>query len=167
MTMPLYAIADDLIDIQELLFEAGGELTPEIESKLDALTGQFDDKAERICHVIQSELRAGEAAKAEARRLDALAHARSQAAANLKRYLMREMVRADRRKIDLPTFRVRIQANGGRPRIEWTRGLATLPTEYRRVEIMLNSEAAYDHWKTTGSLPEGFVVERGEHLRIA
>jgi hypothetical protein len=162
----LYEIADELIEIQDMLIDTGGELTPEIEDRLDQLTGAFDDKVERICKLVQSQVRLGESAKAEARRLEQLSHVREQSASGLKRYLMREMVRTNRRKIELPTCRVRVQTNG-RPRIEWTRGTATLPPEYRRVEIMLNSDAAYNHWKVTGSLPDGFTVELGQHLRIS
>jgi Siphovirus Gp157 len=161
----LYEIAGELVAINELLDETGGELTPEVEARLDLLTGDFDFKAERICQLIDVTAGLATSAGEVEKRARALRQARENKVAGLKRYLQQQMERAGRPKIHLPSFLVWTQWNG-RPTIRWTQGTATLPPEYRRVTIEPDYDRAYNEWRAKVPLPEGFEVELGLHLRI-
>jgi len=161
----LYEIAAELEAVNELLDETGGELTPEVEAQLDALTWAFDEKAERICQLIDSISGLAASAELTEKRARALRITREAKADSLKSYLKREMETARRPKLNLPSFRVWTQRNS-RPSIEWTRGTATLPPEFRRVDIVPDLDRAYNEWKAGQKLPDGFEVRVGSHLRI-
>jgi hypothetical protein len=162
----LYEITDEMLDIERALEEAGGELTPEMEAQLDAVAGAFDEKVERVCAVIQNAQRTADAAKLEAERLADLSRANAKSAESLKRYLAGQMARLGRNKVATDRFRVSLQ-NNSRPSIRWTLGPERIPELFRTVEIKVDGNAAYEAWKAGKVLPEGFEVERGQHLRIA
>lgn len=163
--MALYEITSELQQVTEMLVESGGELTPEIEEALDALEGALEEKVERTVHVIRQLEGQAEAAKAEYRRLQDLYRSRRNAADRLKEYLHSQLRIASVQKIEADTCVVRRQKNG-RPSIAWEGDPDALPEAFRRVDVRPDTQAAYEEWRTGGELPEGFRVERGEHLRI-
>lgn len=164
--LSLYALADEYQAIEQALIESGGELTPEIEAALDALDDALEDKVERIVHVIQSKQRTADMAKLEATRLSELARTRANGADSLRRYLMAQLQRAGKTRVDTPTAIVTVQRNS-RPSIAWT-GEGDPPEEYRRVRIEPDTEGVYRTWKASGGeiLPDGFTMTTGLHLRI-
>lgn len=164
--LKLWEVGDELNEIAIQIMEAEGEMTPEIEARLDALEGAFEDKIERIALKVR-ELEANEtAAKAEADRLTAMTRAFGKAAERLKGYALFEMTRVGKDRIETNRAKVRIQKNG-RPSIRWTLDPSEAPEAYRTVKIGVNTQAAYEAWKDGGTLPDGFTVETGTHLRIA
>lgn len=193
-TMHLYEISDELQAIGFELVENGGELTPELEEAWEALEGAFEAKVERTIHVYRQLAAQAEAARAEADRLRSLASSREKAADRLKDYLLLQMQRVGVEKLDLDTAKVWRQPNG-RPSITYEGDLESVPPAFRavkvrstkvtgadvdallavleampaladRVEVEADTQAAYEAWKADAELPEGFRVERGEHLRI-
>jgi hypothetical protein len=70
-----------------------------------------------------------------------------------------------RDRVDGARFRVRAQQNG-RPSIAWAGPLSDLPNEFLRVEESLDGDAAYRAYRA-GTLPDGFAVTTGKHLRIS
>lgn len=164
-TLKLYEIADELAAVTNRLIENDGVLTPELEEAWDRMEGAFEHKAERTALVIQTLTRKAEAANAERKRLKALARSRERAAENLKEYLRSQMRRLDRERIDAPRATIWRQRNG-RPSITWTRDAEALPDAFRRVRVEADTQAAYENLKAGEDLPDGFRVERGEHLRI-
>lgn len=162
--MRLYEITGVLVDIEEMLIENDGVLTEEMEQLLDEMTAAFPEKVDGIASLVQQFGRMGEAAKAEAKRLADLAQARSNAAERLKAYLLREMKRVGKMKVETGRFVVRVQGNS-RPSIAWAGTEETIPAEFRRVRVELDGAAAYEAHKA-GRLPEGFEVNTGSHIRI-
>lgn len=160
----LYDIADELIAIETVLYDNGGELTPELEARLEAFEGALENKIDRICSVISNNAAAAKAAKEESERLAKLAKSREGVASSLKRYLQSVLTQLDKQKVETGRFRVRIQKNG-RPSIKWGADEATIPDTFKRTVVSLDGDAAYAAY-SAGSLPEGFVVEVGSHLRV-
>jgi hypothetical protein len=170
--LTLYGIADELVAINDMLEESGGELTDAIEAALDALEGAFAAKAEAIVRLIQAETnqakqRAGLAQpfKDEADRIFALAKVNESKADSLAKYLHRQMERLKMQRIETDWFKAWVQKNG-RPSIQWTRDVRELPAIYRRETIEPDGTRIYEAWKAGAELPEGFKVEHGNHLRI-
>lgn len=164
--LKLYELPTAYEELEEALIEAGGELTPEIEARLDALEGNLEAKVDGLVGLAQQLARMGEAADAEAARLKRLASARTAAAGRLKEYLLRTLEQLGRPKVETDRFAVRVQRNG-RPSITWPGDPSDLPMDLARLEVKLDGQAAYERWKRDGEMPEGFVVALGSHLRIS
>jgi hypothetical protein len=163
-TLKLYELADAYERIAEALIENGGELTPELSAELDAIEGAFEAKVERVALYVRNLLATAEAADAEAARLAALARTRRQGAEGLKGYLMAQLDRVEKPKVETPLVVVRIQKNS-RPAIRWPDTLP-IPKDYQRVTVSLDGQKAYQDFKA-GALPKGFIVEQGRNLRIS
>jgi len=165
MTAPkhLYEIVDEYQAVIQAVEEAEGELSPELIAQLDAIPGAFKEKAERGALYLRNLQTLAEGAKAEADRLNALATSRGNAVDRLKAYLKQNMERMGETAIVTPLVKLRIQKNS-RPAIAWPDG-QPIPTDYQRVSVSLDGTKAYDAQKA-GTLPEGFVVTLGTHLRI-
>ena len=90
----------------------------------------------------------------------------------LKTYLKSYMELMDRTKGGTTLKSARIQKNS-QPTIRWTKDVLDLEHPFRRIEVTLDGKAAYREWKESGeddktrSLPEGFQVDRGTHLRLS
>ena len=167
MTAPkhLYEIVDQYQAVMQAIEDAEGELTPELSAQLDAIPDAFKAKAERVGLYIRNLQSLAQAAELEAVRLKALAASRENAATRLKAYLLQNMQRMELKDVVTPLIKLRIQVNS-RPSIHWPEG-QEIPEAYRRVTVSLDGQAAYEAWKANGTLPEGFVVERGSHLRLS
>lgn len=162
--LKLWEVADELEAIGEALIEGGGELTPELEARLDAMEGEFERKVERIALYVQ-ECKANEAAaKLEADRLTARARAFERKADGLKSYLLFAMKRADWDKLTTPLVSVGVQKNS-RPSIRWPGDPATAPEAFRRTVVQVDGQAAYEAYRAGDPL-DGFQIETGFHVRI-
>jgi len=90
--MQLYKIADEFLKLQ-----SDENFTPEeIADTLEAIEGEFNDKAENIFGLVKSLLSEAIAFKEEAKRLNAIAQAKSNTAAKLKEYLQGEMIKLNK-----------------------------------------------------------------------
>lgn len=99
-TVRLYELTDRLQDLQRILSENGGEITPEQERALEQLDGDWNAKLANCVAVIKNleaeakELLARkEIYSAEAKRLAGAAWTRSQGSEKLRAYIAREMAR--------------------------------------------------------------------------
>ncbi len=165
MTARLWEIADELETVAAEIAEAGGELTPELEARLDAIGGAFDAKVERVALAVRNYEVNAEAAKLEEDRLAAIRKSHERSAAGLKRYLLVTMRRAGNLKVETPRARVRVQKNS-QPSIRWTGGLDDLPDPYRRVTVEPDLQRVREDLKAGAEPPDGFVVDVGYHVRI-
>ena len=163
-TVPLYALGDELEEIVDAIVELEGELTPELAERLEDIGGAFDEKVERCALFIQNLTAMAKVAESEAKRLRELAEVRTKTAARLKAYVKEQMQRTDRTKIETGRVKAWIQRNG-RPSINWPGPDDTIPKGFERVMVMLDGTKAYEAHKA-GTLPEGFEVDHGSHLRI-
>lgn len=166
-TMRLYDLAASWELIADEIVDAGGEITPEIASKLDALESILHAKADAICSLVQRFNRQATAAHAEADRLVKLANVRDRAAGKLAAYLKTCMEMMNTPKIETDIFRVRVQKNG-RPAIRCDVDPASLPAEFRKeiTTVSMQADALLEAWKMKRELPPGVMVTQGTHLRI-
>lgn len=165
-TLTLHQIGDSLAQIAETLVENGGELTPELEELLAHEVGTFESKVERCLLYVRNLEASAEAAQGEANRLAALATSRGNAAKRLRDYVHDEMVRAKIDKVETGLIVARVTKNS-RPSIKWPLPIEALDPRFVRITMALDGTKAYEAWKANStSLPEGFVVEQGTHLRV-
>ena len=161
----LLDISDDLVAISERIREADGEITPEIEARLDAIEGELDQKITRIAMFIEERLGDAEKASAQEQRLRAIRRAFEREADNLKRYLKLCMERAGKLSVVTPEARVSVQRNS-QPAIRWTGAPLDIPEGYRRVTIAPDLDAVREDINAGVEPPAGFTVEYDTHLRI-
>lgn len=162
----LHEIVSELDEIGELIAEAGGELSPELEARLDALEGAWTTKVENIALFVKESEANAEAAGTEAARLAAIQKHFATKAKGLKDYLLFFMRRGGHQNLKTPRVRVWEQRNG-RPSIKCTLAPELMPEAFRRVVVSVDTQLAYEEWKQGNALPDGFVVEHGFHLRIS
>lgn len=167
----LERVLDWIADNEERIIAAGGELPPELWEMLDRIEGDFTEKVRRVALVILNLTASAKAAQAEADRLAKMGRGYQRQAESLKRYLMAQLDRAGKTRVETPTVKVRIQKNT-RPSIRCAS--TEIPERFRRVTVEFDTAAAYDALKAAGHLPqepggvevEGLVVELGRHVRV-
>ncbi len=168
----LYEIGAELEALVAELIEAEGELTPDLEARLDAVEAQFATKAEKvICAIRNAEARAAgirfEIAELT-RRLEALALPHEQTAKSLRLYLEVQMRRGGKKRVDMPMGKAWLQANA-RPKIDYVGKdpdrFSDLPEHLVRVTYTIDGAAAWETWRNS-VLPDELHAEVGEHLRI-
>lgn len=163
----LWTITDTLREILERIEAGGGELTPEDESALDRAESDFAGKVEAVALFIRETAVTAAAIESEAKRLQDRARTLKGTETRLKKYLHQCLILADEKSVTTPKITVRRQKNG-RPSIRWTRSVEDLPEDFRRVTVDVNGEKAYEEFRRDPeSLPDGFQVELGEHIRIS
>lgn len=165
----LWVIADELAAVGEKIADNQGELTPELETELDALEEDFSQKVERIAlYIRESELDA-EKAKHEAERLTKIRKHHESKVRGLKSYLLVVMERHGRDKVDTYKARVSRVANS-RPTVRWTGDdYADIPDEFRKDRLIqtLDTDAVLEALNDGEPVPDNVTVERGHHLRIS
>lgn len=162
--MPLYEYGIELREIEDEIVDNDGELTPELEARLNAMTGAFADKAERLACVIRALGSRAKMASVEIDRLRRLGTARSNTAARLKAYLMSCMEQADIPRIETPLFKIAIQASP--PSVAFDGDLADLPFSMKRTTTVIDKKAALAADKAGERLPPGVKIEHKHHLSI-
>ncbi len=164
--LPLYRLADEYELLGQRILEAEGVLTDELSEEWDKLSETIDTKVENTGLYIKNLLATAKAEAQEAKMFSRRAETKERAAKALKEYLKVNMERVGKDKLETLRVKARIQTNP-RPSITWTEPIEELPPEFRRVRVEVDGTAAYATWKEQGSLPEGFKVERGTHLRLS
>ena len=164
--LKLYELPEAFRAIEAEIQANDGELPPDLEERLDALEGNLEDKADAIAALIRDAEVESIAVKVELDRLTVKRQHLTGKAERLKSYLHDQLVMMGRPNVKGARFAVRVQKNG-QPAIRWTGLVDEIPDEFRRVEVSLNGHAARDFYKATGSLPDGFEVTYGTHLRIS
>jgi hypothetical protein len=164
-TATLYSLTAEWAAIEQALIDSEGELTPELEARLDSLPGELALKVDGYCALIESFEAAAQNARRVVERAKALSSVRQNAANRMRERLKEAMQIFRQDKISTPNFVARIQRNS-RPSIRWTKDLESIPPEFVKVTRALDGNAAYDTWRILSALPVGFEIEHGTHLRI-
>lgn len=165
--MHLYQIPLEWAAIQQELEMADGELTPELETRLEALLAGGADKIEAAACALQSLQRDAAACAAEAARLRARMQALENNAANL-RQLMLQAVEALGGKVKTTLFTIWAQRGASVPVIRLTDGYHASDFDWRlcrRTEPQLDREAVLRLHKA-GQLPQGIEVEMREGTKF-
>jgi len=111
MSESLYSLSTELQSIHDELAMNGGEITIEIEEKLDALALPFNQKVHGITCWMKNLEGRETAIEAEIARLQARKKATENHRERLRTYLLESMRRAGKDKIEFDTFTVSIARN--------------------------------------------------------
>lgn len=118
VSLRLYEATDALAQVAEWMEEhaqemidAGGEIPPALAELIDQAEGDFDTKVERVALFIQERLGQAKLIKDEAKRLADRAAREERKAETMKRYLLVNLQRANKKKVEGQLVDVRIQAN--------------------------------------------------------
>lgn len=167
-TQTLWAITDELSEVGALIAEAGGELSPELEARLDAAEGAFEDKVERVVLYIRHVQLLADNAKAERDRLAKIQkYWESQAEGLKNRYLLGALARAGVKRVETERARVRVQKSG--PSIEYHGDLSALPESFVRVvpeTKVLDRSALLEVARAGLTLPDGVTAIYGQSVVI-
>lgn len=158
----LHSIVSDMLD---LIDEAGGEITPAVAPKLDAISGELEDKVQAYCAVMRQ--LAGEASM-----LEDLAHDYKQRAAvreaaieGLKFRLDAELKAAGIQKLKTPSATVYYQ-NSTSVHVESERDfLGTAEDRFVVVKQSVNKTAIKEALEA-GETVEGAELRTSRHLRF-
>lgn len=156
----LYEITDNWKKVAEMLYEE--EIDEQcIMDTLEAIEGEFEDKADGYAKVIKELLGNAEVCKQEKIRLEARQKAFENRAKFLKQRLYENMKAMNKLKFKTDLFSFNIQANGGQQKLTVD---GQVPDEY--------CELVEDTDKIRKALEEGQTLEfahlepRGEGVRI-
>ncbi|HYG70215.1 MAG TPA: siphovirus Gp157 family protein [Anaeromyxobacteraceae bacterium] len=145
----LFEIGEDLLALEDLLVEQGGDVTDEqIETILDGwlrdTQGDLSEKVDRYASLIQ-ELRARAAVRAnEAQRIADRARVDENAAKKLTERLLVFMQAFGKKTIEGLRYRTSIVGNGGKQPLEIVEGTAAtdVPLRFRKVTITISAPNA-------------------------
>ena len=159
----LYELPAEYEAINAEIEESNGELSPELEARLNALQSDMSSTVEAIASLITRHKHSADVYKAEMARLGTHHKTHENAAKRLKDYLQHHMQIMKIDKIKTRLFSVWRQANSA-PSIEWT-GDGAPPRKYM-VERLEPNGTLLQQLNRDGELPDGFKANYGEHLRI-
>lgn len=167
MQATLYDLVGEYRQIEADLLANGGEMTQEIEERMEAIGDALPVKLERYYHVERNLRAAAEAAKEEAARLAGLAKVRTNAADRMKERAHEAMKAAEIDRLETATVRRRRQPGGYSVQVAESVLPEFLPDEFRRhtpAKFAVDKKAVTDAHKAGRELPDGITVARGESL---
>lgn len=153
----LYDLAIEYAEIGDAIDDADGELTPEIEARLDALSVSLEAKVDSCCALIREWSLTAEAIREEERRLKARRDALDNRAARLREYVTSCLDMAGRRKVTSSRFTASVRESRGAVSVT---DIERLPAafKFQRVDVDKRAlRAALD----AGEEVPGAVVEPG------
>jgi len=163
--MRLYEIPEALRVVIAEIEDHGGEITPELEARLDGLTYEFERKAEYLALLAKEASALAEAVKVEEERLVALRKKYQNRSERIKEYVLSSMQRAGISKIEGDLASPAVQKNSV-PRVDVTIDPLLLPEGFRRVRVEADSTALRKAADAGEELPDGVTLSYGYHLRI-
>lgn len=142
----LWQLSDEIVELETLIdeIEECEDLTEsEKEVRLNHVfcewlnnDAQFDEKAEKVAQYIKYLEAVTEARKTEAKRLKALAENSEKQGAKLREYLIREMQRVDKTKVEGVSCKLSMRRK--QPRVCLNVEPEELPDEFKRVKVEAN-----------------------------
>ena len=109
MDLTLYAISEQQREIESLLQETGGEITPEIEALLAVNEGNFVEKSRDYGYAILRYKAMINAVKAEKERLDGIKKYAENAVARMEERLVEAMLLFGKPKVELDTMKLSLR----------------------------------------------------------
>lgn len=171
MNSTLYQLSDELADLLDQIQECGGEImTPEIEQALDRLLeegGEIPQKIDGYAGLIQEMKARAEIRTAESKRLAKRATIDQNTAHSLESRLIQFYLRHNFKKIETPRFQVRVQLNGGVPRLEVLVPTDELPEDVIRLRPEPNKELIRKRIEAGEKVDYAVLHEREYSVRIA
>jgi len=161
--MKLYELNGHIEYVNSLIEYQDGEVTPEVQAALDELETNFKmDSADDAVAWLRNLEAESKALEEEA---DAFTKRRRVADKRIE-WIKGMLVRCmDAFGVQKHKGRFVISVrDASRPSIRWA-GKGEIPKKYRRVEVTLDGNLAYEDWKL-GKLPEGFQVEFSRFVTV-
>jgi len=166
----LYDISNDLLELESILMEAGGDVTdPEADEVVDRwleACGARDDKIDAYCSLFREFETRAKARETEASRLFDLASADLNAAKRLRERLLYFFELHRISKLETDRFRLTVANNGGALPLFVDGEPEALPEEYQRVRIEADKAAIREALEQGAPLDFARLGDRGRHLRI-
>jgi hypothetical protein len=166
--MSLYDISTEGLEIERILTENEGELTPELEERLNELMRQGPERIEAAAMVVKGLEASSDACQKEVKRLTERIRGLENNADRLKRYIAFALDAAFAGKVRTERFTVWTQK--GRDTVAFdldeSRTLETLDPAYVRVKRELDKLALKDAYERGIALPDGVFVDKREGSRF-
>ena len=137
--MNLYETSKELATINDEIISESGEISPDLEAKLDALQLSFNDKVSNIGRWALNVIRKEDVLSAEIERLQKRKATFEKLRDRLKDYVKMCMQVADKKKIELAQFTVYVQSNP--PSVEIV-DPQVLPSHYVKIIQATNIDRA-------------------------
>lgn len=171
--LTLYKITDDLVALDELLAEVGGDVTDaEADAAIEAWLSELGEARDRKLDGYAALIRTIEARERvkrdEAARLAREADYEARAADRLKRRLADVFRRMGWKSVKTDRFTVTLAGHGGKQPLVFRDSFTAddCPPEYRRVRIEPDNEKIRAALESGASLPFASLGERGSSIRI-
>jgi hypothetical protein len=163
--MNLYETSKEIATLHDEIIDAEGELSPELEAKLDALQLAFNDKVSNIGRWTINLIRKEDILKAEIERLEKRQKVFENLRSRLKNYLMLCMQSAEKTKVEFPQFTVSVQRN---PPSAEVLDEAKVPGQYVKVIqiTQLDKKKLLEDLKGGKEIPGARLATGKTHLRI-
>jgi hypothetical protein len=174
----LFALSPDVVALDSLLDECGGELDPgteaAFESWLAEIRGREAVKLDGYCYLIAERLFVAEALRAKAKEFTEKARTAENKAAYLKNRLLQYMEATGQKKIvTADGQQVTRQKTGGQPRLEIDAAVLADPKRHLQPELVEeivivrpNAKAIRERLAAGLLVPGACLVALGEYVRI-
>lgn len=164
--MTLYDLTAEALDLQAVILDAGGEVTPDVEAALDALDAlgeTAEDKLAAYGRLIANMAADADAYRAEEKRLADRRKAIETSARSLKDRVEQFLRATGKPKIKADVWSFSLQRN---PPSVYVRDTNAIPADYLvPQQPTIDRRAILDVLKAGGSVP-GCELQQGESLRI-
>lgn len=169
----LYEIGEDIVALDSLLFEVGGDVSEEdadaaITSFLNENRENLERKLDGYGYLIREQEKDAEFCEAEAERLSRRAEVRRNAVKRLKDRLNDFFTQHGLTKVQAPHFTLAQQKNGGKIPLEIKVQPEELPKPYRYevVSVKADTDKIREALEAGKKLPFATLGERGTHIRV-
>ena len=169
----LFEIGADILALDQLLDETGGEVDPQVEAALDALMTELvmdeEAKLDGWVHWKKQLEMEQSAAVAEMDQWSKTAKSLENRILWLKSVLKRHLEGTNRKSVKTAKgVTIRVQANSAAPVVySDSIDMNAVPDEFKRVRVELDREAVAKALKDGRKLDFASLGERGTHLRVA
>ncbi len=160
----LYELTNAFLDVTNSLDDPDASLEDAV-AQLAAIAGTIRDKGEAIACVTQDLERRAEVCKLEAKRLSERAKRAEAHVEWLKSYVLEQMKLMRIDHLDTSRFSLAIRQNP--PKVEVLEEML-VPREFVKTVITssVDKRGLLDHYRTTGEIPPGVDITKGERLDI-
>lgn len=172
MTPSLYTIGTEFAAIEAELYEAGGEITPEIEVRLLDLGALEGEKVDGLATVVRTFESHATACRHEAAAFTVKATVAETAAKRLKARLLDYLTDRGLEELRGTIWKAKRTANGGKQAMTLLVDASELPPEYQVLTVTAYTEglrlrADDDGVVVLRGVPIARLEPRGHHLRIS
>ena len=163
--MKLYELPLAFRELDAMLTESEGEITPEIHTLMQTLDTTLEAKVDGIGALVAEAKAEAEAFREEKDRLAARQKTAENRAETLKNYLFVTLDKIGKTKVKGSRFTASCR-EAGVPSIRWDMMEGEIPEPFRRVVTTLDGVKAQEAYKA-GTLPKGFVATKAKYLVLS